>query len=246
MGRQLLAAAAAQADVTVVAAWTGARSPRLGEPVPAWPALAYGRLGETDALPQVVIDFSRADAFRDVLDWCVRHRVPLVSGTTGLDPAQTTAREDAGQAIPLLWAANFSLGVAVLARAVALAAAALPAWDAEIIEAHHAGKRDAPSGTALSLGRALAQARAVPFEKSATYGRDPASPARRPGEIGFSTIRGGDIVGEHTVMLAGHCERIELVHRATDRAIFAHGALHAARWLRDRPPGLYGIDDCLD
>lgn len=203
--------------------------------------------GDWSAVPQVdvVIDFSTPAGFDAALAHCVARGVALVSGTTGLDAAQRSAAHAASGRIPLLHAANFSLGVAVLTRVLCAAAAALPDWDLEIMEAHHARKLDAPSGTALALGRAAAAARGVAFEGVAVLPRAGATGARAPGSIGFSSIRAADIVGEHTALLASTGERLELTHRATDRAIFARGALAAAAWLVGKPAGAYSLDNVL-
>lgn len=243
MGRLVLGQAAADDGFRLVGAWTGESATAIE--LAAGTSIAPGRIGDCASRPDVVIDFSRAEAFDDLLAWCRRERVALVSGTTGLDAGQQRTLDAAAADIPVLWSANFSLGVAVLRRLVAAAAQALPDWDAEIVEAHHAGKRDAPSGTALALGRELAQARGQAFDALAAYDRHGRDEARRAGEIGFAVVRAGDIVGEHMVMLAGAGERLELAHRATDRAVFARGALHAARWLAGRGPGRYGLDDCI-
>ena len=244
MGRQLAAELLAQSDLALVGAWVGERSAVLGQPL-AGTGLCLQPLGASALPPQVVIDFSRADAFDAVLDWCLGHKVALVSGTTGLDDQQHARMTSAASEIPLLWSANFSLGVAVLARLVAEAARALPDWDAEIIEAHHAGKRDAPSGTALALGHTLAGARGQSLAAQAVYDRHDRDRPRRGGEIGFASLRAGDIVGEHSVVLAAAGERLELAHRASDRGIFARGAVHAARWLAGREAGLYRIEQTL-
>lgn len=246
MGRQVLAQMAGQPALHLAAAWVGEGSAVLGQPAPGFEPMRFVRLGEVDAGPaQVVIDFSRADAFDAVLAWCRAHRVALVSGTTGLDERQRQAMAVAAGDIPVLWSANFSLGMAVLEQAVALAARALPGWHAEIFEAHHAGKRDAPSGSALALGRSLAAARGQDLDEQAVFDRHGAAQARPAEAIGFSVIRAGDIVGEHAVWLATAGERLELAHRAGDRGIFARGALHAARWLHDRPAGRYRFADSL-
>jgi 4-hydroxy-tetrahydrodipicolinate reductase len=193
----------------------------------------------------VVVDFSTPAGFDAALAHCETHRIALVSGTTGLDAGQRNRIDAAAAKIPVLHAANFSLGIAVLTRLVRTAAAALPAWDLEIIEAHHARKVDAPSGTALALGRAAAQARDQAFDAVAAFARHGHTGARKPGAIGFASIRGGEIVGEHAVWLTARDERIELGHRAFDNAIFAAGALHAAVWLAGRAPGRYTLDDVL-
>lgn len=193
----------------------------------------------------VVIDFSSPVALSSALDHCLVKGVTLVSGTTGVDAALGARLADAGSHIALLRAANFSLGVAVLTRLLREAAAALPAWDLEIVEAHHGRKQDAPSGTALALGRAAADARRTTLEATEVYSREGQTGERIEGSIGFAVVRGGDIVGEHTAMLIGQGERLELVHRATDRSIFARGAIQAAYWLADREPGCWQLDDVI-
>jgi 4-hydroxy-tetrahydrodipicolinate reductase len=193
----------------------------------------------------VVIDFSTPAGFDAALAHCRGHHVALVSGTTGLDAKQRAALDSAAREISVLHAANFSLGVAVLTRALRSAAAALPGWDLEIVEAHHARKVDAPSGTALALGRAAAAARGQDFDAVAVRARDGQVGSRRQGAIGFASIRAGDIVGEHSALLATAGERLELSHRATDRAIFARGALAAAAWLAGQPAGAYSLDDMI-
>lgn len=216
-----------------------------GEPVWLGQALRHARDWLRAPALDVVIDFSGPAGLSATLDHCLAHGIPLVTGTTGLD-AQLQARLDAaGSRIALLRAANFSLGVALLTRLLREAAAALPDWDLEIVEAHHGRKQDAPSGTALALGQAAAAARDVTLEDAAVYGREGHTGARVPGSIGFAVIRGGDIVGEHQALLIGSGERLELGHRATDRAIFARGALQAAQWLVGRAAGHWRLEDVL-
>lgn len=186
-------------------------------------AWASGRTLPDDLSADVVIDFSTPDGFAALLG---RVACPLVSGTTGLVPPEHPR-------VPLLHAPNFSLGVAVLARLVREARAALPTWDLEVVELHHNQKRDAPSGTALRLVEGLGPR------------VDGRTGPRTPGEIGMHAVRGGDIVGEHHVYLCGPGERIQLAHVATNRSLFAAGAVAAARWLADKPVGLYRIDDLL-
>lgn len=193
----------------------------------------------------VVIDFSTPAGFDAALAHCEAHGVALVSGTTGLDAAQRKRVGFAARKTPVLCAANFSLGVAVLTRLLGEAARALPGWDLEIFEAHHARKVDAPSGTALALGRAAATARGQDFDAVAVTGRHGHTGPRAPGTIGFASLRAGGIVGEHTAYLVGHDERIELTHRAYDSAIFARGALAAAAWLAGKPAGAYSIQDVV-
>lgn len=188
---------------------------------------------------RVAVDFTLAEAVPATAAACKAAGVALVCGVTGLDARARAALEDAAAAVPVLWAPNMSAGVAVLERLAALAAAVLAEFDAGIIDVHHAAKRDAPSGTALALGRAVTTARG--------RGADAATPdgALRAEGLGYGVLRTGDVVGEHTVVLAGPGERLELVHRATDRAIFARGALRAAAWLAGRPPRMYTLAEIL-
>lgn len=221
MGQTLLRLAAERDDVRVVAA-VAPPSPDtalLGQPFRPVEAL--------DAVPafDVAIDFSLPVAFDGILGLCATRGAAFVSGTTGLAAAQRAALQAASSRIPALWASNFSLGVAVLEDLVERAAGALEGWDCDIVEQHHTRKLDAPSGTALTLGAAAQRA-----------GADPR----------YASLRAGDIVGEHTVQFATFGERIELVHRATSREIFARGALHVAVRLAGRPPGSYRVRDLLD
>lgn len=189
-------------------------------------AWACGRELPESLDADVIVDFSTPDGLRALL---ARARAPVVTGTTGLLPHDLPA----DLPFPVLHAANFSLGVAVLARLVHEAAAALPGYDIEVVELHHKHKRDAPSGTALRLVEGLGPA---------VSGR---TGPRAPGEVGLHAVRGGDIVGEHRVYLCGPGERLELAHVATHRGLFAAGALTAARWLIGKPPGLYRIEDVV-
>jgi len=190
-----------------------------------------------------VIDFSRPELCRRSLAFAVEHRLPMVIGTTGIDGGLQRQIDDAGETIPVCQAANFSLGVNLLLELVERAAQGLPpTFEIEISELHHRWKVDAPSGTALMLGRAVAAARKLDHEAVARFDR---SGARGSAEIGYQSIRGGDVPGEHCVMFLGEDERVELTHRAGDRAIFARGALHAARWLVEQPAGFYSMRDVL-
>lgn len=194
----------------------------------------------------VAVDFSLADCVVAHAKACAAAGVPILVGVTGIDAAGRSALAAAARDIPVLIAPNTSVGVSVVGKLVSLAAAALgPSFDVEIFEAHHRMKRDAPSGTALALGEAVAQARAVALNDVASYTRSGTSEPRSPGSIGFSSMRAGDIAGEHTVIFAGDGERVEITHRATDRITFARGALRAAEWLIGRPAGLYGMQDVL-
>jgi len=199
------------------------------------------------AAADVAIDFSQPHATRANIAACRAAGKPLLVGTTGFAAEVTEAELDAAaRDIPLLIAPNTSLGVALLMDLVRRAARALPPdFDIEIIEAHHRMKQDAPSGTALALGRAAGEGRGLaPAEALSGTSTARVGP-RRQREIGFAVVRGGDIVGEHTVLYAGPGEELRLSHRATDRAIFARGALRAAMWLLRQPPGRYGMGDII-
>jgi 4-hydroxy-tetrahydrodipicolinate reductase len=169
-----------------------------------------------------------------------------VIGTTGLSAEQAAALAASAEKTPIVWAPNMSLGVNLLMRLTERVAAALDAdYDIEIVEMHHRHKVDAPSGTALGLGRAAAAGRGVDLDAVAERGRDGMTGARGRGAIGFAALRGGDVVGDHTVVFAAEGERVELTHRASSRRIYARGAVRAALWARDRPPGLYSMADVL-
>jgi 4-hydroxy-tetrahydrodipicolinate reductase len=245
MGQAVLRLAFDEPRVAVVAAIVKAGSVRTGKRVFGEGAteLAYSTDLHASLAPAVLIDFSFEDAFDAALALALARRIAFVSGTTGLSPRQQAALHEAATAIPVLWSANFGIGVAVLERLVRDAARALSDWDCEIAEAHHRHKKDAPSGTALTLGRAVAEARGIEFERVAQQPERGA--AREASTIGFASVRAGDIVGEHTVLFAGEGERVELTHRATDRTIFARGALRAAAWIANQPAGLYTLGDVI-
>lgn len=195
----------------------------------------------------VAIDFSAPSVCVEAAEICAHREIPMVTGTTGLDEAAQAALAEAAEKTPILSAANFSVGVNILHHLVGLAAKAAPDWDIEILEAHHRHKVDAPSGTALFLAEAAADAQERgAIDERMVGARQGQVGARTDDEIGMQVIRGGSIVGEHTVFFIGNGERIELAHRALDRRIFARGALRAARWiLENRDPGLYGMRDVL-
>lgn len=221
MGQALLRLAAERNDLQVVAAV--ARGQPVQRVVDGVPHFAASELHGVPAF-DAAIDFSLPQGFDAILAFCGERGAALVSGTTGLEPGQRTAIEGLATRVPVLWAANFSLGVAVLSELVERAASALPGWDCDIVESHHVHKKDAPSGTALGLGASAEQGGATPR---------------------YASLRAGDIVGEHLVQFTTAGERIELVHRATSRDIFARGALHAATRLAGRAPGLYRLRDLL-
>ena len=194
----------------------------------------------------VVIDFTVPAATVAHAKIAADKGVSMVLGTTGLDPEQTAAVHACARRIPILWAANMSLGINILMALVEKTASLLdPGYDIEVLEMHHRHKIDAPSGTALALGRSAAAGREVKLEDVWRKSRDGHTGARPAGEIGFATLRGGEEVGVHTVMFAAAGERLELSHRAFSRETYASGALRGALWLRDRKPGLYGMKDVL-
>jgi 4-hydroxy-tetrahydrodipicolinate reductase len=195
----------------------------------------------------VVVDFSLPHATDANIRRCVEAGVPLVLGTTGLQKSTREQLREAAKEIAIVSAANFSVGVTLLTRLAGLAAASLgESWDAELLEIHHTHKRDAPSGTALRIAKAVARAGGRDLEQVLRTDRaDPHARPHRTGEIGVAAVRGGDSIGEHTLMFFADGERLELTHRAFDRAIFARGALRAARWVADRSPGLYTMVDVL-
>jgi 4-hydroxy-tetrahydrodipicolinate reductase len=193
----------------------------------------------------VVLDFSRAAAAEVHLEACRKAKKPLLLGTTGHAPSIEQPLEVAAREIPLLIAPNTSIGIAVLLELVRRAGRTLPGeFDVEIYEAHHRDKRDAPSGTALAIGETIARARGTTLDACRARPRDGAR-VRKSGEIGFAVMRAGDIVGEHEVHFAAMGERPTVRHQATDRAVFARGAVRAAVWLAGQPPGRYGMGDVL-
>lgn len=194
-----------------------------------------------DATAQVLIDFSAPAALASAIDRARTAAIPLIVGTTGLDDLADARLAEAARDIPVLRSANMSLGVTLLAHLVEQAAARLgPAFDIEILEMHHAAKRDAPSGTALLLGAAAARGRGT--DRFAPIDRDG---LRAPGSIGYASLRGGTVAGDHDVIFAGPGERVILSHRAEGRDVFARGALAAALWIAARPPGAYAMEDVL-
>jgi 4-hydroxy-tetrahydrodipicolinate reductase len=208
-------------------------------------------LPDADALfaaSDVVIDFTHADEAVPHATCALRHGKPLVLGSSGLSPAQERAVMEAAARVPILHAANFAPGVnLVLALAEKLAAALPPeTYDAEIVEMHHRQKVDAPSGTALAMGRAVATGRGTTLEAAGMEsGRDGHTGARATGAIGFAALRGGQVVGEHTLIFAAATEQIAITHRSFDRRAYASGAVRAAMWLQQRAPGLYSMMDVL-
>ncbi|WP_345992630.1 4-hydroxy-tetrahydrodipicolinate reductase [Sulfurimonas sp. HSL-1716] len=194
----------------------------------------------------IVVDFSLPEACQWLLEEAVKAPKPLVIGTTGLDLHQMNLLKDASEVMPILYATNMSLGVALLNKLVHIASQTLEGFDIEIVEQHHRHKKDAPSGTALTLAYSAAEARDLDLDKVRVSGRNGNIGERTKDEIAVMALRGGDIVGRHTVGFYNDGEFIELNHTATSRNTFSKGALRAARWLVDKPAGLYNIADCLE
>ena len=194
----------------------------------------------------VLIDFTRPEGTLQHLAVCVKLGVKMVIGTTGFDAAGKRAIADAAQKNAIMFAPNMSIGVNLTLKLLELAARTLPSgYDVEIIEAHHRMKVDAPSGTALRMGEVVAQAMGRDHDKVAVYDRKGETGARKDESIGYAVVRGGDLVGDHTVMFIGQGERIEISHRASSRMTYAQGALRACRFLRDKPNGLFDMQDVL-
>lgn len=205
--------------------------------------------GDLNALvtaSDVLVDFSSPYALEANLDACVAAGKPIVVGTTGLEERHHFLIDDAARDIPVLQTGNTSLGVTMLAALVEQAARQLGEdWDIEIVEMHHRHKVDAPSGTALLLGEAAAKGRGVKLNDHSDRGRNGITGARKAGDIGFASLRGGSVTGDHSIIFASENERIELVHRAENRAIFAKGAVKAAEWLMRQKPGRYHMQEVL-
>jgi len=251
MGRALLQALDEVPGAALAGAGASANSQWLGKDA-ATPGGGKARgvtIGDASSAVRtanVAIDFSLPAATATNLQACEATRCAMVIGTTGHDEHTRAAIDAAACRIPIVLAPNTSLGVNLLLKLAELAAGALDdSYDLEIFEAHHRHKKDAPSGTALALGRAVAAGRKVSLDEVADYTRHGETGERRRGAVGFSVFRGGDVVGDHTVTFAGVGERIELTHRASDRMAFARGAMKAARWVQEKPAGLYSMQDVL-
>lgn len=252
MGRTLVKAIADTPGLKLAGALEDARSPLLG-----WDAGTLAGLGENgvkltgDAAPllaqaDALIDFTIPAATLELAALAAKAGKVHVIGTTGFTAADEDKIKAAAKSATIVKSGNMSVGVNLLAALTKRVAKTLDqTFDIEVLEMHHNQKIDAPSGTALLLGRAAAEGRGVDLDKRSVRSRDGHTGARKPGDIGFATLRGGTVVGEHTVMFAGPAERIELVHKAEDRMIFARGALHAALWARNQKPGLYSMIDVL-
>lgn len=253
MGRAIIGVVDADAHAELSAALDHAKSHALGHDAGVLAGLARplsilvtSDVASALAVSDVVIDFSLPEGMLAVLDACLANKTPAVVGTTGFGDEGKAALQRLAAVAPVVCAPNFSVGVNVF-WALAERAAALFADDVdiEIVEMHHHHKVDAPSGTATRLLDVVAKARGLDPSEAVRHGRVGVVGARTPGEIGMHALRGGDVVGDHTLILAGSGERIELTHRASSREIFARGAVRAAHWVVDRSPGLYGMADVL-
>jgi 4-hydroxy-tetrahydrodipicolinate reductase len=251
MGRMLVEAVQAAPDCTLAGAIDLPGSATLGQDAAATLGRASGVTVTEDLAAglspaQVMIDFTRPEGTLAHLAVCRAHGVKAVIGTTGFTPAQKAEIAEHAKHIAIVLAPNMSVGVNVVLKLLDQAARALnQGYDIEVIEAHHRHKVDAPSGTALQMGEVLAHALGRDLKDCAVYAREGHTGEREPSSIGFSTIRGGDIVGDHTVLFAGTGERIEISHRSTSRVSYAQGALRCARFLADKPRGLFSMNDVL-
>lgn len=251
MGRMLLEAVAQDGNAVLAAALEVAGSPQVGRDAGEMVGAPRGVLindkpEQALAGSDVLIDFTRPEGTLQHLAICRRLKVRMVIGTTGFDEAGKKAIADAAREIGIVFAPNMSVGVNVTLKLLELAAQAMGSdHDIEIIEAHHKHKVDAPSGTALKMGEVVAGAMGKKLADCAVYAREGHTGERKPGSIGFATIRGGDIVGDHTVLFAGTGERVEITHRSSSRTTYAQGSLRAAQFLMGKPAGLYDMWDVL-
>ncbi|MES3022558.1 MAG: 4-hydroxy-tetrahydrodipicolinate reductase [Pseudomonadota bacterium] len=251
MGRMLVDAIAAAPDTVLAGALDVAASPGVGTDAGAFSGQLTGvmiasELADGLAKADFLIDFTRPEGTLKHLAYCAEHGIKMIIGTTGFDEAGKAAIRAAAEKTAIMFAPNMSVGVNVTLKLLELAAKSLSeGYDIEIVEAHHRHKVDAPSGTALKMGEVIADALGRDLEQCAVYGREGITGERDPSTIGFATIRGGDIVGDHTVLFAGIGERIEISHKSSSRVTYAHGALRAARFLADKANGLYDMQDVL-
>jgi len=252
MGRALIQAVTEGEGVTLAAAIDRPGNSLIG--ADAGELAGIGNLGVVvaDGLEaikddfDVLIDFTAPEATVANAQFCARHGKQMAIGTTGLTEAQKTQLQEAARDTAIMFAPNMSMGVNLCFKLLELAARVLgDEVDIEVVEAHHRHKVDAPSGTALRMGEVVAETLGRDLQQVAVYGREGQEGPRDRNTIGFATVRAGDIVGEHTVMFAADGERVEITHKATSRMNFARGAVRACRWLRDKQPGLYDMQDVL-
>jgi 4-hydroxy-tetrahydrodipicolinate reductase len=252
MGRVLIDAIEQSSNDNLVAATVRATSSFIGLDVGEIAGigkkglLVCADLSTHIAQIEVLIDFTLPDALTQNLAFCVAHNKALIIGTTGLNTKQKLALDSAAKHIPIVFAANYSVGVNLMLNLVRKAAAVMAVTaDIEIIETHHRFKKDAPSGTAMAIGEAIADEIGRDLSKCAVYGREGETGERDHQTIGFATVRAGDVVGEHTALFADIGERLEITHKASSRLTFAKGAVKAASWIIDKPAGLYDMQDVL-
>ena len=251
MGKMLIEAIGAADDAVLAGALDIAGSPSIGMDAGAYAGQLTGVAIQSDLArgldgADYLIDFTRPEGTLKHLAYCAAHGIKLIIGTTGFDDAGKAAIEAAAAKTAIMFAPNMSVGVNVTMKLLELAARSMSeGFDIEIIEAHHRHKVDAPSGTALKMGEVIADALGRDLKQCAIYGREGVTGERDPSTIGFATIRGGDIVGDHTVLFAGTGERIEVSHKSSSRVTYAHGALRAARFLADKRSGLFDMQDVL-
>jgi 4-hydroxy-tetrahydrodipicolinate reductase len=251
MGRMLIEILTLSKDLVLSGAIDVASSPAIGNDATGFLGRASGVIVNADlhrglSGAQVLIDFTRPEGTMSHLECCVQKGIKMVIGTTGFTPAQTQAIKNASQKIAIVMSPNMSVGVNVMLKLLEVAAHSLPSeYDIEIIEAHHRHKVDAPSGTALKMGQVIAAAKEAEFDKVSVFTREGHTGPRKPATIGFATVRGGDIVGDHTALFAGEGERIEITHRSSSRANYAQGSLQAAKFLRSKENGLFDMFDVL-
>jgi len=252
MGQMLVEAVRSSGDCVLSGALDIAGSPALGQDAGAFAGHASGvaitaDLSQALSASQFLIDFTRPEGTLAHLRECVKHGVAVVIGTTGFSDDQKAEIAQIAKQIPVVLAPNMSVGVNVTLKLLEMAARAMSTgYDIEIIEAHHRHKVDAPSGTALKMGEVIANALGRDLKDCAVYAREGVTGERDPSSIGFATIRGGDIVGDHTVLFAGTGERIEITHKSSSRVTYAQGSLRAVRFLAGKPAGLYDMFDVLD
>lgn len=250
MGQMLVQAVLDSGDLTLGAALDRAGSPAIGQDAGAFLGKPTGVAitDDLNALAQAdcLIDFTRPEGTLAHLQACLTHKVKCVIGTTGFDAQGKQAIQDASRQIGIVFAANMSVGVNATLKLLAVAAKLLEnGYDVEVFEAHHKHKVDAPSGTAIAMGEAVANAWGKSLDDIADWARHGITGARKDGQIGFSCVRGGDIVGDHTVFFCGQGERVEITHRSSSRATYAQGSLRAARFLAGKESGLFNMQDVL-
>lgn len=251
MGRMLVEAIHNAEDAVLAGALDVAAAPSIGTDAAAFLGKPAGVPIEADldkalANAQFLIDFTRPEGTLKHLEYCAAYGIKMIIGTTGFDEAGKAAIAAAAQKTAIVFAPNMSVGVNVTLKLLEMAAKSFShGYDIEIIEAHHRHKVDAPSGTALKMGEVVADALGRDLKEVAVYAREGVTGERDPSSIGFATIRGGDIVGDHTVLFAGIGERIEITHKSSSRISYALGSLRAARFLADKTTGLYDMQDVL-